>query len=94
MKGLKLSDDLLFFRCDRPSEYKMDEYYRKALSLENQVAHLAVQNEQLKEQLVQVARSSFLAGVEACDPYIDGYYGGMDFSKDADEHAKGIEVPT
>ena len=38
---MKLSQDLKNFRADRPSEWKMDEYIKKAIALEEAIEWFA-----------------------------------------------------
>ena len=38
--SIKLSDDLKYWRAERPSEWKMDEFIRKAEKMEEQVDKL------------------------------------------------------
>ena len=37
---MKLSDELLFWRCERPSEYKMDEFIRQVQAMEREITTL------------------------------------------------------
>ncbi len=40
MSESKLSDDLEYWRNQRPSQWKMDEFIHKALILENRISEL------------------------------------------------------
>ena len=60
---MKLSKELEVFRCDRPSEWKMDEFIYKALELEATVVDLLdnldlykLEVETLKQQLPSTHR--------------------------------------
>lgn len=44
----------------------------------------------LREIEANAGRRGFMAGIDSCDSYLDGYYGGIDFEKYADEYAAKV----
>ena len=50
----KLSDKLEGFRCERPSEWTMDEYMQDARGLEEKIAEQAAEIKRLKEAAIEL----------------------------------------
>ena len=47
MKKIKLSEDIKYWRAERPDEWTMDEFVRAAQKLERELAELATEKHRL-----------------------------------------------
>lgn len=61
----KLSEHLIYWRVERPSEWLMDEFIRDATKLENDVTALRRGNTQLLESLMWMVDQFFYSKIDS-----------------------------